>query len=103
MTDPCIGCVFSATCEDGCVRFWRFFGWWAAAMRGNDPRPRKKKHGPRGRPRKPVVQMDLAGQVVREWGSIAEAARELGVHGISIIRTCRGEQYAAGGWRWRYR
>ncbi len=52
---------------------------------------------------KRVVQLSLEGDPVREWVSIAEAARHAGVAAPNITSCCAGTQRTAGGYRWAYK
>lgn len=62
---------------------------------------------------KPIVQMDLQGNDIKEWCSSAEAERNLGI-AESSIRRClytsigkthpsRRPTYTAGGFKWKYK
>lgn len=48
-----------------------------------------------------ILQLDLDGNLVREWKSVAEAIRETGLYGI---RNCvKGTQGRCGGYVWKYK
>ena len=49
---------------------------------------------------KPIEQLDLDGNLIKEWCSIAEAKRELGLNHIS--RACNGKAITNGGYKWRF-
>lgn len=51
---------------------------------------------------KKVMQMDLNGKVIKEWDSIAEASRAVGVNDSSIIKVCKGRLETSGKFKWRY-
>lgn len=51
---------------------------------------------------KRVIQMDLEGNVIREFKSGAEAGRAMGVHGNNITGVCKGVCQTAAGYRWKY-
>jgi hypothetical protein len=53
--------------------------------------------------RKAILQCDLEGNVIKEWVSISEAARQLGlsVGNISSVLQCKRNQ--CGGYIWKYR
>ena len=78
------------------------------SMKKNDPlnlRTQKsletrRKNG-RSNARKPVVQIDLLGNVVRIYNSISEASRD-GYDRIGIIRCCKGLGKSASGYKWKY-
>jgi group I intron endonuclease len=50
---------------------------------------------------KPIVQINLDGQIVKEWVSIKQAEVNLGIYNIS--RVCKGNQETAGGYKWKYK
>lgn len=51
--------------------------------------------------RKKVLQLTLDGQVVREWRSMSEAARENRLEVSNISHCCKGRIKSTGGYRWR--
>jgi hypothetical protein len=50
---------------------------------------------------KPIVQINLDGQIVKEWVSIKQAEINLGIYNISKV--CNGKQETAGGYKWEYK
>ena len=58
-----------------------------------------KEKKPQGRP---ILQLDDDGNVVRQYKSIAEAARESGINAKSIREAATGAQRHAGGFCWKY-
>lgn len=52
---------------------------------------------------KQVLQFDLSGIFIKEWGSIHEAKRNLGIDPSTIVRCCKGRQKTAGGYIWKYK
>ncbi len=56
----------------------------------------------RGPALKPVIQMTLEGKVIREWESIAEADRSLGLCSGNITKCCKGRYKTSGGFKWKY-
>lgn len=48
-----------------------------------------------------IVQLSLNGDFIREWGSVAEALRELKINNVSAV--LNGVQKKAGGFRWVYK
>ena len=52
--------------------------------------------------RKEVLQLDLEGNIVAQFKSVAEASRQTGFSKSPIAKTCRGERKSAGGFLWRY-
>lgn len=55
---------------------------------------------PRG---KSVLQMDDDGNILKEYETIADAAREIGVDSKCITDAAKGKQKHAGGYRWKYK
>ena len=53
---------------------------------------------------KPVIQMTLEGEFIKEWKSCREVERELGIFSTSIAAVCRGSKYrkTSGGFMWKY-
>ena len=53
----------------------------------------------------PVEQMDLQGNILAEYESAAEAARQIGHpgRGCQIISVCKGVNMTSYGYRWRYK
>lgn len=51
-----------------------------------------------------VNQLDLAGNVIKTFGSISAASRETGVARVPINYVCLGKKscYTAGGFKWAY-
>ena len=50
----------------------------------------------------PVEQIDLAGNVVREWSSARQAGLELGFDPSVITKCCKGKLNKTHGFMWRY-
>lgn len=51
---------------------------------------------------KPIYQLDMNNEIIKEWACSSDAAKYLGVDGSLIRRVCRGEGKSAYGYRWRY-
>ena len=54
----------------------------------------------------PVVQIDKkTNEVIKEWSSMAEAERQLGIKQSNISACCRGvnRHKSAGGYKWQYK
>jgi len=49
-----------------------------------------------------VVQLSLEGEVINEFSSVVQAARDTGVSKSGIAKTCRGLNKIAGGYIWKY-
>jgi len=52
---------------------------------------------------KPILQLSLDSKLVREWGSINEAARELNLDKSCISMCCRGKRKTHGGFTWSFK
>ena len=52
--------------------------------------------------RKEVLQIDIGGNLVAQFKSVAEASRQTGISKSPIAKTCRGEQKQTGGYYWNY-
>lgn len=48
------------------------------------------------------IQMDLDGRVIKSWGCMSDAWRELRIDSGSLTKACQGKQASAGGFRWEY-
>ena len=57
----------------------------------------------RAKQSKPIIQLTLEGEVIREWSSIKEGSRELGIPHSNISNVCRGKRKTAGGYKWEYK
>lgn len=51
---------------------------------------------------KPCIQMDLEGNIIAEYPSVAEACRQLGLK-RAIEDCCRGKNKTAYGFKWKYK
>ena len=52
---------------------------------------------------KPVLQLDLDGNFIREWDCAADVERELGMCQSNIGLCCRGKSKAAYGYIWKFK
>ena len=52
---------------------------------------------------KKVIQYDLDWNVIQEFPSIVEAAREMGISDTRISAVCNGRKKTAGGFRWSFK
>lgn len=50
-----------------------------------------------------VLQFTMSGDFVKEYDSISEAARTLGVDGSAISKCCRGKRNKVFNFKWRYK
>lgn len=52
---------------------------------------------------RPVYQCDIkTGEIIKEWSSGAEAARELDLDKANLNSCCRGKKKSCGGYKWIY-
>lgn len=51
---------------------------------------------------KHVIQFDLSGNMIKEWTSIREAARNNNISFGNIINCCKGRCKTCGGYIWKY-
>jgi len=49
-----------------------------------------------------VMQYDLAGKLIKEYPSIAQAEMETDVAQSNIVNNCRGKHKSSGGFIWKY-
>ena len=52
--------------------------------------------------RKPIIQMNMQGQIVRRWKSAKECKRETGYDDSNISKCLRGKAKTAYGYTWEY-
>lgn len=52
---------------------------------------------------KPVLQIDLNGNVIKEWTNMHDAERELGIDSSNIYKCCQGKRKSVGGYIWKYK
>ena len=60
------------------------------------------KRGSGARNKKPVCQIDMNGEIIQVWESIASASRNTGTARTSIYECCRGIHKTANGFKWEY-
>ena len=51
---------------------------------------------------KKILQFTKSGEFIREWSSMSEASRRLGIAKQSICSCCLGKRKSAGGYVWEY-
>ena len=51
---------------------------------------------------KKILQFTKSGEFIKEWSSMMEAKRELGIAPSSICNCCNGKCKSAGGYVWEY-
>lgn len=65
--------------------------------------PPWKGKGGKGHPRsKRVLQCNMSGLTIKEFGSSGEASRVTNINKSHIQDVCRGRGVSAGGYKWRY-
>jgi hypothetical protein len=52
---------------------------------------------------KAVTQMDMNGNIIKEWPCAQHASESLHIHHSQIIGVCKGKGISAGGYRWKYK
>ena len=52
--------------------------------------------------KKKILQFDLEGNLLKEWGCTKDIERSLNIHHSNISACCRGKQKTSGGFVWRY-
>ena len=50
---------------------------------------------------KKVIQLDLSGNTVNEFESLARASKACGIHVKNIRNVIQGKQKTAGGYKWK--
>lgn len=51
---------------------------------------------------KKILQYTIGGKYIRDWDSISEASRTLGINVSHITQCCKGRKKQCGGFIWRY-
>jgi hypothetical protein len=51
---------------------------------------------------KKVIQYDLKGNLIKEWGSIQQASKALNIADSSMTAVCKGRLKTSGGFIWKY-
>lgn len=50
----------------------------------------------------PILQLTKSGEFIKEWPSLCEAGRQLGISPSHICKCLKGRYKSAGGFVWRY-
>lgn len=58
---------------------------------------------PEHKNKKPIIQCDLEGNIIKEWGSTMEVQNTLGYPNSNISSVARGKQKTAYGYKWKYK
>lgn len=67
---------------------------------GNSNRGYENKKGENSPFSKKIVQLDLNGNYIKTWNSMADASNELGINKPDICSACNGKHKSAGGYMW---
>lgn len=57
----------------------------------------------KSRKKRQIFQLSLSGEVIKEWDSIVNAGKELGLESNTIGKCCRGVRKTYGGFMWIYK
>jgi len=57
----------------------------------------------RGKNNKPILQLTMDGDFIKEFHSITEAADHIGIHLSGIQQVCTGRKNSAGKYKWKYK
>lgn len=52
---------------------------------------------------KEIIQYDKGHNIIKEWKSLTEACKNLGLHKASVSRVCLNKQKTSGGFIWKYK
>jgi hypothetical protein len=66
-----------------------------------DPAP-EAFHGKAKGKQKPIIQMDLDGNIIAKFKCLKEASEQTRTNMGSICSCCKGEYKTANGFKWRY-
>ena len=62
----------------------------------------RKGYTLKGHKKKPVIQCSLGGVLVKEWSSICEIERTLGIRSGKISECCNGKRLSVKGYKWAF-
>ena len=91
--------------EDGTVNKEKSTIEWATYKENNDYATRNERVSKaltNGKQSKPVLQLSLSGELIREWPSVAECGRN-GFNKGHVAACCRGEEKTHKGFRFMYK
>ena len=91
--------------EDGTVNKERTTIEWCTPKENNDYGTRNErvaKANTNGIRSKPVLQLSLTGDLIREWPSVGECGRN-GFNKGAVAACCRGEKPQYKGFKWEYK
>ena len=92
--------------EDGTINEKKTTIEWVTAKENNDygtHNERVAKANTNGKQSKPVLQLSLTGELIREWPSTMEIQRQLGYNNANISACCLGKLKTAYGFRFMYK
>ena len=92
--------------EDGTVNKERTTIEWVTPKENSNYETRNERIAKaltNGKQSKPVLQLSLSGDLIREWPSTKEIERQLGYNNANISACCRGKLKTAYGFRWEYK
>ena len=49
-----------------------------------------------------VIQLDINGNMIKQWNKMTDACKETGADISSMIRVCKGKQDTCVGYKWKY-
>ena len=52
---------------------------------------------------RPIIQYDLDGKIIKEWGGLIIASKGLNINRCTIGDVCAGRKKSAGGFKWKYK
>lgn len=52
---------------------------------------------------RPIIQLSLLGEFIKEWISAMDIQRELGINNSAINRACKANRPTAGGFKWKFK
>ena len=53
--------------------------------------------------KKPIIQLTLEDEFIKEWPSALEASADLGMSATNIRECANGKRNTAGGYKWKYK
>lgn len=65
--------------------------------------PMKGRKGRLNRLSIPIYQLDLNGRFIKEWDSMSDVQRELGIFATTIAKVCKGKLRQTKGFKWAYK
>ncbi len=51
---------------------------------------------------KRIIQLDLDGNIIKEWLNPFQVKKELGIHDTAVLRCCKGQQKTSYGFVWKF-